>query len=368
MIVPSRLSSARRAAAREKRTNWERSSTPRAGELICFRSSSQLVWSDRNRIARKGRKLTKLGRLYLRRRVAEGTVGLVETGGEANQNLLKVEARLAELLPPTSRPPVRLHEAMRYAALAPGKRLRPALTMASCQAVGGNPLLGLDIGCAIELIHCFSLIHDDLPCIDDDDLRRGRPTCHKEFGEGLALLAGDALFALAFLVGAECSDNPAVTSAIVARLARASGSDGLVGGEVMDILAEGKPQEIESMQVIHAKKTGALIAASCVCGAILGGATTRQIHILEQFGEAIGLAFQIHDDILNETSSAEELGKAVGTDRQRQKSTYPSIFGLKRSRELADIAIQGAVQLIDVPDIYSQELHRLAIFSVQRSS
>ena len=173
------------------------------------------------------------------------------------------ENRLAELLPPESTVPQKLHEAMRYSALAPGKRLRPALCMAAAEAVGARPEVALDAGCAAELVHAFSLIHDDLPAIDNDELRRGRPTCHVVFGEAMALLAGDALFALAFQILGEGGYSAEVSLC----LARASGSSGLVGGEVLDVLSEGLPPDMELLKTIHARKTGALIAAACEMGA-----------------------------------------------------------------------------------------------------
>lgn len=246
------------------------------------------------------------------------------------------DRRLESLLPPTHVPPSLLHEAMRYSCLAPGKRLRPALCMASCEAVGGKREAALDAGCALEIVHCFSLIHDDLPAIDDDDLRRGAPTCHVKYGEGIALLAGDALFALAFeILGALDAPAQIVVEAL-RRLAHASGSDGLVGGEVMDVLSEGKEPDEETLTFIHSRKTGALIAASCEIGGLLGGGEPDQTQALRSYGLHVGLAFQIADDLLNELSTPEALGKAAGSDRARGKATFPALHGIDEARRRAE--------------------------------
>lgn len=276
------------------------------------------------------------------------------------------DQRLDQILVAPSVAPSKLHEAMRYSALLPGKRLRPALAMASCEALGGDRLTALDAGCAIELIHCFSLIHDDLPCIDDDDLRRGSPTCHIKFGEALAVLAGDALFALAFEVALSSIPDPVAASKVARRLAEAAGSTGLVGGEVMDILAEGADPEPVHLKEIHRRKTGMLIGASCAVGAITAGVDDAQVDRLHEIGHAIGLAFQVQDDILNEISTPEELGKAVGSDRTKMKMTYPSVFGLEESKRLADQAVNEALDMIEhLPN--PEPLAQIAIVAVQRS-
>ena len=256
---------------------------------------------------------------------------------------------------------------MRYSALAPGKRLRPALAMASAEAFSGQPESALDAGCAAELIHCFSLIHDDLPSIDDDDLRRGRPTCHVKFGEAMAILAGDALFALAFEVISECSSDHGLVSQCVRVLSRATGSSGLVGGEVLDILSEGGEPDFDLLNVIHRQKTGALIAASCEMGALLGGATRQQAEKMAQFGMTIGLAFQIADDILNETGSAEELGKAVGSDSDRRKLTYPSVIGIEASQQAAREMLDQAITFLDSAPGDTSPLRELAGFAIARN-
>jgi len=239
--------------------------------------------------------------------------------------------------------------------------------MACAQAVGADPNSVVDGGCAIEFVHCFSLIHDDLPAIDNDDLRRGVPTCHKAFGEATAILTGDALFALAFdtLANGPWTADQRVRA--IASLTKATGSDGLVGGETLDILSEGVAISFETLQIIHARKTGSLIAASCEIGAILAGADAEQCARLYQYGVAIGLAFQIADDLLNETSTPEQLGKAAGSDRERGKATYPALIGIPASRKAALQAVdQGLSCLEGLPN--AQFLTDIARFSIHRLS
>ena len=272
---------------------------------------------------------------------------------------------MAELLPAENDIPELLHQAMRYSCLAPGKRMRPALAMSCAQAVGADAISVLDAGCAIEFVHCFSLIHDDLPAIDNDDLRRGMPTCHKAYGEATAILAGDGLFALAFDVLANGPWSAEQRVRAIASLTKATGSNGLVGGETLDILSEGKPISFETLKLIHARKTGSLIAASCEIGAILAGADNTQCERLYEYGAAVGLAFQIADDLLNETSTAEQLGKAAGSDRERGKATYPAMIGLEASRKAAFEAVRHGIEcLIGLSD--SQFLADIARYSVER--
>jgi geranylgeranyl diphosphate synthase type II len=238
--------------------------------------------------------------------------------------------------------------------------------MLSAQAVGSKPEAALDAGCAIEMLHCFSLIHDDLPAIDNDDTRRGRPTCHVKFGEAVAILAGDALFALAMQTMAHSSPDPARALAATQILARASGSDGLVGGETVDILSEGKTLNLEQVRWIHERKTAALIAASCEIGAVMGGATVDVAARFQQFGAGIGLAFQIADDVLNETSTAEQLGKSAGSDRERAKATYPAVLGVDASREMARELVERAKATLG--DHATPALRAVAAFAVERMS
>ncbi|MBS1717279.1 MAG: polyprenyl synthetase family protein [Armatimonadetes bacterium] len=257
---------------------------------------------------------------------------------------------------------------MRYSCLAPGKRLRPILCMSSAEAVGAHRKTVMDAACALEMTHCFSLIHDDLPALDNDALRRGRPTCHVEFGESIAILAGDALFALAFESLAGNPGEPARIVQALRLLGEASGSDGLVGGEVMDILNEGQDVDIVTLAYIHTRKTGALIAASCEIGALLGGGDEAQVETLREYGRKVGLAFQIADDILNETSTPEMLGKAAGSDRERQKATYPTIHGIEGSREAAKAAADAAVEVVSGKFPNSEWLQDLAQFAIDRVS
>ncbi len=277
-----------------------------------------------------------------------------------------IDARLDVLLPQESDLPQELHKAVRYGALGVGKRIRPALTMATCRACGGDPNLALDAGCAVELVHCFSLIHDDLPAIDNDDLRRGRPTCHRVFGEAIAILAGDALFALAFDIVAQAFDRAEAARDAVSILAHASGSHGLVGGEVLDILAEGHPGDRHLLEVIHQRKTGALIGAACALGALAANAPSNMIRDMQRFGEIVGLAFQVADDVLNETSTAEQLGKAVGSDSARSKLTYPGLIGLDESMAEARRLVDEALRIIEPQGEPAHELRSLARYAAGR--
>lgn len=277
-----------------------------------------------------------------------------------------VDARLRQLLPSVEVPPADLHAAMRYSCLAPGKRLRPILCMVSAEALGVSRESVLDAACALEMVHCFSLIHDDLPAIDNDSLRRGVPTLHVKYGEALAILAGDALFSLAFqCLAATAHPAEKVVQSVVC-LTAASGSAGLVGGEVVDVQSEGKAADAETLEFIHSRKTGALIAASCEIGGILSGGTRVQVDALRTYGQRIGLAFQIADDILNETATPEQLGKAAGSDRERQKATYPSLYGVEESRRRADQAVADALATLQGAQLESQMLELLARFAVDR--
>lgn len=278
----------------------------------------------------------------------------------------QVDDRLDQLCPPADLVPTQLHEAMRYSALAPGKRLRPVLTMAAAEAVGASSSIALDAGCAIELVHCFSLIHDDLPAIDNDDLRRGRATCHKVFGEAMAILAGDALFALAFEIMSKCHFEPEICAKCVQTLALGSGSQGLVGGEVLDILSEGVEGDMNLLQMIHARKTGALLGVCCEIGGVLGGVSGGESQILREFGVKVGLAFQVADDVLNETSTPEQLGKAVGSDSALDKLTYPRLIGLEESRKLAEHMVSDAVAMLEPFGANANQLKELAQYAIQR--
>lgn len=317
--------------------------------------------------AQKGTDDRHKAECYQRLRLLDGKIRTVALPVQLKAHAELVDARLRELLPPETDVPSELHAAMRYACLAPGKRLRPALVLASAQAIGKDPLLALDAACAIEMTHAFSLIHDDLPALDNDELRRGSPTCWKQFGEAVAILAGDALFSLAFDTLAALPIEPVRVVASIRALTQATGSRGLVAGETIDILSEGRQIDAETLLRIHAWKTGALIAASCEIGAMVSGGSDDEVRALRGYGQDIGLAFQIADDVLNETSTEEQLGKAIGSDRERQKATYPAFYGLAESRRLAQAAAQRGVDL--VRELPSPEfLEELARFSVERLS
>lgn len=237
------------------------------------------------------------------------------------------------------REPRRIHESMRYSLLAGGKRVRPLLCIASCELVGGQERTAMPAACATEMIHTMSLIHDDLPCMDNDDMRRGKPTNHKVFGESVAVLAGDALLSFAFEHIATATEGAAPERVIraVAELGRYIGSEGLVGGQVVDICSEGLMDVgVEQLEYIHLHKTAALLEASVVMGALLGGADEEAVEKLRKFAQCIGLLFQVVDDILDVTKSSEELGKTAGKDLLTDKTTYPKLLGLEKSREFAE--------------------------------
>ena len=244
-----------------------------------------------------------------------------------------VDRALDRHLPGESTQPPTIHKAMRYSLFAGGKRLRPVLTLAAAEACGGTVADALPSACAVECIHTYSLIHDDLPCMDDDDLRRGRPTSHKVFGEGIAVLAGDALLTVAFEILAKAKPASRYSiAAQVADLAVAAGSRWLVGGQVADLEGEGKNLGGDALKYIHRCKTAALLTASIRLGAMSANATPAQLKALTTFGQSVGLAFQIIDDILDVTQPTEKLGKSAGKDVASKKATYPAIFGLEKSR------------------------------------
>jgi geranylgeranyl diphosphate synthase type II len=247
-----------------------------------------------------------------------------------------VDRALNQFLPRAGAKPGTLHKAMRYSLFAGGKRLRPVLTLASAEACGGNVEEALPAAGAVECIHTYSLIHDDLPCMDDDDLRRGRPTNHKVFGEGVAVLAGDALLTIAFEILAKAKPSQRYPiAALIAELASAAGSKWLIGGQVADLEGEGKTITGAELQYIHRCKTAALLTASVRLGAMSANATSKQLAALTDFGQSLGLAFQVIDDILDVTQTTEKLGKTAGKDVKATKATYPAVFGLDRSRSEA---------------------------------
>jgi len=248
----------------------------------------------------------------------------------------KVDSALDRFLPKQSTKPASIHKAMRYSLFAGGKRLRPALTLAAAELCDGTFDDALCAASAVECVHTYSLIHDDLPCMDDDDLRRGRPTCHIVFGEGLAVLAGDALLTLAFEILAQAKPTPRYGVAqLVRELSTASGSRWLIAGQVLDLEGEGKKISKADLKFIHESKTAALLTAALRLGAMSANVKPSKLKALTDFGQALGLAFQVIDDILDVTQPTEKLGKTAGKDVVSEKATYPSLFGLKKSRALA---------------------------------
>lgn len=272
-----------------------------------------------------------------------------------------IEKALEGYLPVANKPPLPLHQAMRYSVFSGGKRLRPVLAMASFELVRGKGNVILPVACALELIHTYSLIHDDLPSMDDDDLRRGKPTLHKVFGEGMAILAGDALHALAFELLSK-TKNPE----LISEIAFAIGTYGMVGGQAADLQAEGKKVAISQVNFIHSHKTGALMKASVRAGAILGGARGEKFKALTSYGEKFGLAFQIIDDILDATGREEKLGKRTHADRSKDKATYPKILGVKKSKNMARRLLEEAKAELKIFGDDGNILKELADYMIER--
>ena len=255
-----------------------------------------------------------------------------ELGGLVRAYAEAVEAKLGTYLGEV-RGPSELVAAMGYAVLGPGKRIRPALVLMCNEACGGDEKAALTAGCAVEMVHAYSLVHDDLPSMDDDDMRRGRATCHKVYGEAVAILAGDALLSEAFGIIAKEIHSAELAQELVRELSEACGSDGMVGGQAADMLTQGRGGDTEMLEYIHANKTAKLIRASCRMGALTGGANDEQLEALGEYGQAVGLAFQVIDDLLDVEGDAELVGKAVGKDDGAGKLTYPSIVGVEAARE-----------------------------------
>ncbi|GAB6182121.1 polyprenyl synthetase family protein [Desulfotomaculum defluvii] len=266
----------------------------------------------------------------------------------------QVDVALDKYMPSPETYPTVIHEAMRYSVFAGGKRLRPILVLAAAQAVGGSADKVMPVACAMELIHTYSLVHDDLPAMDNDDFRRGRATNHKVYGEAMAILVGDALQTLAFELIAQAAENlPAeAVNKVTLEIARAAGSVGLIGGQVVDLLSENQTINGDTLEYIHRHKTGALFRASIRAGAILGGATASQLESLTLFAEQMGLAFQIKDDLLDIEGDEAKIGKPLGSDVKNQKSTYPAIYGLTKTREMA---AASAAEAINALKIFHQE-------------
>jgi geranylgeranyl diphosphate synthase, type II len=278
-----------------------------------------------------------------------------------------VEAALQRLLPNELTLPVSIHKAMRYSVFAGGKRVRPILYLESAKIFSPQADGAVEVGCALEFIHTYSLIHDDLPALDNDDLRRGKPTNHKVFGEATAILAGDALLTLAFQTLAMAPVEPQRRLAILAMIAEAAGTDrGMIGGQVADLEAEGKPGDKGMLEYIHRSKTAALIRASIVAGGIAGGAERSDLTRLMSFGENIGWAFQVVDDILDVEESSAALGKTAGKDQVQKKATYPALHGLEVSRDIAADLETRALKELEFYGPRADNLKQLAQFLVAR--
>ena len=264
----------------------------------------------------------------------------------------------------------RILEAMKYSLMAGGKRIRPILCMAATEAAGGAAENALPAACALEMIHTYSLIHDDLPAMDNDALRRGKPTCHMAFDEATAILAGDALLTLAFqtLSSIEISgaDQAAMWLRVIQLISHAAGYCGMIQGQMMDIASEGSQLTVAELQSMHRLKTGALIEASLCSGAVLSGLNSTQIQMLERYAQNIGLAFQVADDILNVEGDPAMMGKAVGTDKLRNKSTYPSLLGLQESKKFAEKLVKNALKAIESFDHRAEPLRAIANYIIAR--
>ena len=283
------------------------------------------------------------------------------------EDRIAVDAALEKVLPAETAQPASIHTAMRYSVFAGGKRIRPILCLETARIFAPEVTPALHPACAIECIHTYSLIHDDLPALDNDDLRRGKPTCHKKFGEAIAILAGDALLTLAFeIIGA----TPVAADRRVAMLSEVSSAagtvNGMVGGQVADLEAEGKPVSPEMLEYIHRSKTAALIRASIAVGALCAGASSEEVVRLRRFGETIGWAFQVTDDILDVEESSAALGKTAGKDIAQQKATYPAVYGLPRSHEIANELVSKAIAELAPYADRAARLREVAEFLVQR--
>ena len=280
------------------------------------------------------------------------------------------DAALNQYLPPENSYPTLIHQTMRYSIFAGGKRLRPAMVLAAAEAVGGDTGKVMPAACALELIHTYSLVHDDLPAMDNDDFRRGKPTNHKVFGEAMAILAGDALLTMAFQLLAGLSDNgeftPEAIVKVIAEISCAAGTAGLIGGQVVDITSANQEIDAETLKYIHRKKTGALFRAAIRSGAILSGANEDELAALTSYAEHFGLAFQITDDILDVVGDMSKIGKPVGSDEKNNKVTYPSLYGLDEAYRLANRSAEQALTALEPFGEKALFLKELVKFVVNR--
>ena len=286
------------------------------------------------------------------------------------QKAAGVDAWLDRLLPAESETPTIIHQAMRYSTFAGGKRLRPILMIAVGEVFGVTEQELMPAACALEMIHTYSLIHDDLPAMDDDDLRRGMPTCHVKFGEAMAILAGDALLTQAFVTLADYETSYLERKAgVLSEVAHAAATtNALIGGQVLDMQFEGKPVTGPQLEEIHRGKTGALIRCAVRIGAILGGATNTELNALTVYGEKAGLAFQVADDLLDETATSEELGKTAGKDAASHKATYTALYGIEGARHMAERLCTEAIMAIRALERDTESLEAIARFIVERKS
>jgi len=281
----------------------------------------------------------------------------------------KVDAALNRYLPPATTKPATIHKAMRYSIFAGGKRLRPVICLATAEVLRAKIEPALPLACAVECIHTYSLIHDDLLCMDNDDFRRGKPTSHKVFGEAMAVLAGDALLTIAFEMAASCKGWSRYShAAIVREIAYAAGSQALIAGQVADAEGEGKKISPAQLRYIHENKTAALIATSIRLGAMSANATTQQLEYLTDFGQSLGLAFQVIDDILDVTQTTEKLGKSAGKDLKAQKATYPALLGLEKAKKEADRLTARARAALKPFGKDAKPLEAIADFLLNRES
>lgn len=278
------------------------------------------------------------------------------------------DAALERLLPPATHRPASIHQAMRHSVFAGGKRIRPILCMEAGRMIANSLPDGIaDLGAALEMLHTYSLIHDDLPALDNDDLRRGRPTCHKVFGEAIAILAGDALQTQAYEVLARLQCPAEASVRIIEEIARGTGTiDGMIGGQVVDLEAEHTKPDVTTLEYIHRAKTAALITASVVSGGIYAGSNPNDVEKLRTFGQSIGLAFQIVDDVLDVTQTSEQLGKTAGKDTAAEKATYPALFGIDESLKKADALVESAFASLEGFGPRAETLKALARFLVER--
>ena len=287
--------------------------------------------------------------------------------GFFDENQQLIDVALDRLMPSADTMPPTIHQAMRYSVFAGGKRIRPMLCLEASRIFSAETSAAVESGCALEFIHTYSLIHDDLPALDNDDLRRGKPTCHKQFNEATAILAGDALLTLAFETLSRIPTDAARCVQVIREISSAAGTrDGMVGGQVADIEAERKPVTAEMLAYIHRSKTAALIRASVVSGAICGGGHEEDVERMRRFGDNIGWAFQVVDDILDVEESSAALGKTAGKDQAQQKATYPALFGLQKSREFAKELATKALDELTVYGERAARLRELAEFLVLR--